>query len=57
MIVTLDIVVAFAMHRHESATGTHVSPHPEPLLLLPSPPHRSGLSQSTSFECPASCDA
>ena len=24
-------------------------------LPLPSPPHSSGLSQSTSFQCPASC--
>ena len=32
-----NIVVAFALHRHESAMGVHVSPHPEP----PSkpPPH------------------
>ena len=30
--------------------GVHVSPH-----TPPSPPHLSGLSQSTSFECPASC--
>ena len=42
----------FAIHRHESATGTHVSLHIEP----PSPPHPSGLSQSTDFGCPASCN-
>ena len=32
-----NIVMAFALHRHESAMGVHVSPHPEP----PSkpPPH------------------
>ena len=35
--------MVFAIHRHESAMGAHVSAHP------------SGLSQSTSFECPASC--
>ena len=29
--------------------------HPEPPLPPPSPPHPSGLSQSTSLECPASC--
>ena len=30
-----NIVVAFALHRHESAMGVHVSPHPEPLSNLP----------------------
>ena len=25
-----NIVVVFAIHRHESAIGTHVSPHTEP---------------------------
>ena len=43
-----------AIHQHESPTGTHVSPHPEP-IPPPSPSHPSGLSQCTSFECPASC--
>ena len=33
---------------------TGVSPTWTP-HTLPSPPHPSGLSQSTSFECPASC--
>ena len=47
--------VAIAIHQHESAMGVHVSHHPEPPLLPPSPPHLSGLSQSTSFECPDSC--
>ena len=31
--------------------------NPEPHLLPPSLPHPSGLSQSTSFGCPASCIA
>ena len=35
-------------------TGAHVSHHPE-TLLSPSLPHPSVLSQSTSFEYPASC--
>ena len=48
-------MVVFATHRHKSATGAHVSRHPEPHLLPPSPPYPSGLSQSTGFECPASC--
>ena len=39
------------MHRHESATGIHVWTLPPSL----SPPHPSGLSQSTGFGCPASC--
>ena len=49
-------MVVFAIHQHESATGAHVSRRPEPPSCLP--PHRihpSGLSQSTGFECPASC--
>ena len=33
----------------------HVSPHPEPPLSPPPAHHPSGLPQSTSFECPASC--
>ena len=33
-----NIVVAFAIHQHESAMGIHVSPHPEsPSHLLPHP--------------------
>ena len=32
-----NIVVVFAIHWHESATGAHVSPYPELLSLLP--PH------------------
>ena len=48
--------MGFAIHQHESATGAHVSPAP---ILNPtpppSPPHPSGLSQSTVFECPVSC--
>ena len=42
--------MVFAIHQHESAMGIPVSLHPEP-----SPPYPSGLSQSTSFGCPASC--
>ena len=48
------IVVVYATHRHESATGTRVSPDPESPLPTPSSPQPSGLSQSTGFECPAS---
>ena len=46
-----NVVVIFAIHWHESPMGLRVSPHPAP----PSPPHPSGLSQSTSFAYPASC--
>ena len=51
-----NIVVIFAIHQHESATGAHVSLHPEisPPPPPPSPLHPSGLSQNTSSECPAS---
>ena len=54
-LITLQHCGGFVIHTHESATNVHVFPHPEPPLLTPSPPHPSGLSQSTSFECPASC--
>ena len=43
--------MVIAIHQHESAMGAHVFPYPEPS----SPPLPSGLSQSTGFECPASC--
>ena len=47
--------MVFAIHQHESAMDVHVSlPSWAPLPPL-SPPHPSGLSQCTSFECPASC--
>ena len=51
-----NIVVVFTMHQHESAMGAHVSSYPEqPPHTRHSPPHTSGLSQSTDFECSASC--
>ena len=46
--------MVFAIHQHELAMGAPVSPHPQH-PRLPSPPHPSGLSQRTGFECPASC--
>ena len=49
------IVVIFAIHWHESPMGVLVSPPILSPLPPPSPPHPSGLSQSTSFACPASC--
>ena len=33
-----NIVVAFAIQQHKSATGAHISPHPEPLSHLHPPP-------------------
>ena len=50
-----NIVMLFAIHQHRSATGAHVSPHPDhPSVRPPFPPHPSGLSRSTGFGCPAS---
>ena len=40
-----NIVMASAIHQHESVTCTHAAP--------PSSPHASGLSQSTGFGFPA----
>ena len=45
----------FCIHRHESATGIHMSSHPEPPHTHPSPPCPSELCQITGFESPASC--
>ena len=44
-----------AIHWHESAMGAHVSPSREHRFSPPHSPHPSVLSQSTSFEYPASC--
>ena len=53
-LITLQYCGGFAIHWHESALGVHVSHilNP-PLTSLPTLP--SWLSQSTGFECPASC--
>ena len=46
-------MVVFAIHRHESATGVHVFPHPEPSSHLPPHPiplgHPSALVLSALF--------
>ena len=41
-------MVFFAIHRHESATGAYISPHPEP--PPPPPPHL--LPNSILLSCP-----
>ena len=40
-IIIYNIVMVFAIHRHESAMGTHVYPHPEACSHLP--PHPTPL--------------
>ena len=46
------MVVVSAIHRHESAMGTHESPHPDRPSHFPS--YLLGHLRVTSFECPAS---
>ena len=52
-ILLYNIVMALAIHQHESAIGMHVS-LPSWTFLLPAPPHPSMMSQSTGFGFPAS---
>ena len=47
-----SILMVFAIHWHESATGIHVCPLSWTPLPPPSPPNASGLSQTTSFGNP-----
>ena len=47
--------MVFAIYQHESATGIHMSLHPEPPLPPLSTSYPSGLCQSTSFGFSASC--
>ena len=44
LFLTLQYCIGFATYQHESATGIHVFPHPEPssFLLPPSLYHPSG---------------
>ena len=41
--------MVFAIHRQESATDTHVSPHPEPPSLLPSHPIPQGCPRAQAL--------
>ena len=49
-----NIVLASAVHQHESVIGTHMPPPSWTFLLPPSPSHPSRFSQSTRFGFPAS---
>ena len=50
-----NTVTVFAIHHHESATGTHMFPPSCIPFLPPAPAHLYRLSQSTSFGLPGSC--
>ena len=52
-LITLQYCIGFAIYQHESATGIHMFPILNP-LLLPSPYHPSGSSQCTSPKHPVS---
>ena len=53
-LITLQYCGGLAIHRHESAMGVLVFPHPKsPPTSLPS--HPSGLSQCTGFQCAVLC--
>ena len=44
-----NILVVFAIHRHESAMGVHVSHHPEPPSHLPLFPLPLGCSRAPAL--------
>ena len=44
-----NIVDVFAIHRHESATGAHASPHPEPPYHLPPYPIPLGCPRAPAL--------
>ena len=48
-LITLQYCVVFAIHRHASATGAHVSPSPEPSSHLPPHPIPLGYPRAPAL--------
>ena len=53
-LITLQYCSGFVIHRHESATGVHVSPHPEAPPTAPSQPITLGCPRALGAPLQAS---